>query len=89
MPPFAVTAGICERPGTNECTRESRAECRMRKAECGRQNVICEFKTRVRDETPDSPSHWLPTPASTSSPVKKQGRRVLSSRPQAACWLRL
>ena len=54
-----------------------------------RQNVICEFKTRVRDETPDRPSRWLPTPASTSSPVKKQRRRVLSPRPEAARWLRL
>ena len=54
-----------------------------------RQSAIREFKTRVRDETPDSPSRWLPTPPSTSSPVKKQKRRVESPRPQVARWLRL
>ena len=37
-----------------------------------RQSAIGEFKTRVRDDTPDSPSRWLPTPPSTSFPVKKQ-----------------
>ena len=40
-----------------------------------RQSAIREFKARVREETPDSPSRWLPTPPSTSSPVKKQRRR--------------
>ena len=55
-----------------------------------RQSAIREFKTRVREETPDSPSRWLPTPPTTSSvPVKKQRRRVESPRPQAVCWLRL
>ena len=54
-----------------------------------RQNVIREFKTKVREETPESPSRWLPTPVTTTSPIKKQKQRVLSSRPQAACWLRL
>ena len=29
-----------------------------------RQSAIREFKTRVRDATPDSPSRWLPTPPS-------------------------
>ena len=38
---------------------------------------------------PDSPSHWLPTPPSTLSPVTKQKRRVESLRPQVARWLRL
>ena len=54
-----------------------------------RQNVIREFKTRVTEETPDSPSRWLPTPPSTSSPVKKQVKRFASPRPQAVRWLRL
>ena len=54
-----------------------------------RQSTIREFKTRVRDGTPDSPSRWLPTPPSTSSPVKKQRRRTASPRPQAVRWLRL
>ena len=48
-----------------------------------RQSAIREFKTRVREETPDSPSRWPPTPPSTSSPVKKQMRRAASPRPQA------
>ena len=55
-----------------------------------RQSAIREFKTRVREETPDSPSRWLPTPPTTSSvPVIKQRRRVESPRPQAVRWLRL
>ena len=55
-----------------------------------RQSAIREFKTRVRDETPDSPSRWLPTPPTTSSaPVEKQRRRAASPRPQAVRWLRL
>ena len=55
-----------------------------------RQSAIREFKTRVREETPDSPSRWLPTPPITISvPVKKQRRRVESPRPQAVRWLRL
>ena len=55
-----------------------------------RQNAIREFKARVREETPESPSRWLPTPPTTSSaPVKKQRRRVESPRPQAVRWLRL
>ena len=54
-----------------------------------RQSAIREFKTRVRDETPESPTRWLPPPPTTSSaPVKKQ-RRVQSPRPQAVGWLRL
>ena len=32
-----------------------------------RQSAIWEFKARVREETPGSPSRWLPTPPSTSS----------------------
>ena len=35
-----------------------------------RQSAIREFKARVREEIPDSPSRWLPNPPSTSSPVK-------------------
>ena len=55
-----------------------------------RQSAIREFKTRVREETPESPTLWLPTPPTTSSvPVKKQRRRVESPRPQAVRWLRL
>ena len=55
-----------------------------------RQSAIREFKTRVREETPESPTRWLPTPPTTSSaPVKKQRRRVQSPRPQAVRWLRL
>lgn len=54
-----------------------------------RQSTIREFKARVRDETPNSPSRWLPTPPSTSSPVKKQRSRMASPRPEAARWLRL
>ena len=54
-----------------------------------RQSAIREFKARVRQETPDSPSRWLPTPPPTSSPVKKQRRRMPSPRPQAVRWLRL
>jgi len=55
-----------------------------------RQTAIREFKARVREETPESPTRWLPTPPTTSSaPVKKQRRRVESPRPQAVRWLRL
>ena len=54
-----------------------------------RQSAMREFKTRVRDETPDSPSRWLSSPPSTSSPMKKQRRRAASPRPQAVRWLRL
>ena len=54
-----------------------------------RQSAIREFKARVREETPESPSRWLPTPPVTSSSVKKQRRRVESPRPQAVRWLRL
>ena len=55
-----------------------------------RQSAIREFKARVREETPESPTRWLPTPPTTSSaPVKKQRRRVESPRPQAVRWLRL
>ena len=54
-----------------------------------RQSALQEFKARVREETPDSPSSWLPTPPSTSPPVKKQRRRTASPRPQAVRWLRL
>ena len=41
-----------------------------------RQSVIRDFKTRVTEETPDSPSRWLPTPPPTSSPVKKTEEEV-------------
>ena len=55
-----------------------------------RQSAIQEFKARVREETPESPTRWLPTPPTTSSgPVKKQRRRVDSPRPQPVRWLRL
>jgi len=55
-----------------------------------RQSAIREFKARVREETPESPSRWLPTPPTKSSaPVKKQRQRVESPRPQAVHWLRL
>ena len=54
-----------------------------------RQSAIQEFKTQVRDKMPDSPSHWLPTPPSTSSPGKKQRRREASPHPQGVRWLRL
>ena len=41
-----------------------------------RQSAIREFKTRVREETPESPTRWLPTPPTTSSaPVKKTGAK--------------
>ena len=54
------------------------------------QSAIREFKTRVREETPESPTRWLPTPPTTgSAPVKKQRRRVESPRPQAVRWSRL
>lgn len=53
-----------------------------------RQSAVREFKTRLREEGPDSPSRWLPTPPPTTSPVKKK-RRAESPRPQAARWLRL
>ena len=52
-----------------------------------RQSAIREFKARVREETSDSPSSWLPTPPSASSPVRR--RRAASPRTQAVCWLRL
>ena len=54
-----------------------------------RQSAIREFKARVREETPDSPSRWLPTQPSTSSPVQKRRWRAASPRPQADRWLRL
>ena len=54
-----------------------------------RQSAIREFKTRVREETPESPSRWLPTPPPTSSPAKKQRKRLASPRPQAVRWLKL
>ena len=54
-----------------------------------RQSAIREFKTRVREETPESPSRWLPTPPSTVAPVRKQRRKAESPRPQAVRWLRL
>ncbi|CAH3118604.1 unnamed protein product, partial [Porites lobata] len=37
-----------------------------------RQSAIREFKARVREETPESLSRWLPTPPVTLSSVKKQ-----------------
>ena len=49
-----------------------------------------EGATRVREETSESPTRWLPTPPTTSSaPVEKQRRRVESLHPQAVRWLRL
>ena len=55
-----------------------------------RQSAIREFKARVREETPESPSRWLPTPpTTTSSPAKKQRKTFASPRPQAVRWLRL
>ena len=54
-----------------------------------RQSVLREFKTRVTEETPESPSRWLPTPPPTSSPAKKQRKRIASPRPKAVRWLRL
>ena len=54
-----------------------------------RQSAIREFKTRVREETPESPSRWLPTPPPTSSPAIKQRKRFASPRPQAVRWLKL
>ena len=54
-----------------------------------RQSAIREFKARVREETPNSPSRWLPSPPVTSSPLKKQRRRNASPRPEAVRWLRL
>ena len=48
-----------------------------------RQSGIREFKARVRDETPNSLSGWLPSPPVTVSPVKKQRRRNASPRPEA------
>ena len=53
-----------------------------------RQSAIREFKTRVREETPESPTRWLPTPPTTSSSPAKR-RRAASPRPQAVRWLRL
>ena len=42
-----------------------------------RQSAIREFKTRVREETPESPTRWLPTPPTTSSaPVKSKGEEL-------------
>ena len=54
-----------------------------------RQSAVREFKARVRDETPNSPPRWLPSPPVTVSPVKKQRRRNASPRPEAVRWLRL
>ena len=54
-----------------------------------RQSAIRDFKTGIRDETPNSPSRWLPTQPSNEPTVKKQRRRIESPRPQAARWLRL
>ena len=54
-----------------------------------RQSAIREFKARMRDETPNSPSRWLPSPPVTVSPVKKQRRRNASPHPEAVRWLRL
>ena len=72
--------GVCLGTGPNECTGNL-----VRNPQ--RQSAIREFKTR--DETPYSPSRWLPTLPSTSSPATKQKRRVESPRPQVARWLRL
>ena len=54
-----------------------------------RQSAMREFKTRVREETPESPSRWLPTPPPISSSAKKQRKRLASPRPQAVRWLKL
>lgn len=37
----------------------------------------------MREETPESPSRWLPTPPVKFSPLKTQRRRVQSPRPEA------
>lgn len=54
-----------------------------------RQSAIREFKARVREETPESTSRWLPTPPVTVSPMRKNRRRDESPRPRVARWLRL
>ena len=54
-----------------------------------RQSAIGEFKAKVRDETPNSPFRWLPSPPVMVSPVKKQWQRNASPRPEAVRWLRL
>ena len=54
-----------------------------------RQSAIREFKARVKEETSESPSRWLPTPPVTVSPMRKKRRRVESTRPQVVRWLRL
>ena len=41
-----------------------------------RQSSNREFKARVRDETPNSPSRWLPSPPVTVSPVKNSGEEM-------------
>ena len=54
-----------------------------------RQSAIREFKARVREETPDSPSRWLPSSPVTVSPVRKKRRSYENPRPQAVRWLQL
>ena len=55
-----------------------------------RQSAVREFKTRVREKTPERPTRWLPTlPTTSSAPVKKQPQRVQSPRLQAVHWLQL
>ena len=54
-----------------------------------RQSAIREFKAKVRDETPNSPSRWLRSPPVTVSPVKKKQQRNASPRLEAVRWLRL
>ena len=54
-----------------------------------RQSAIREFKARVRHETPDSPSRWLPSPLMRVPSVKRKRRRVERLRNQAVRWLRL
>ena len=54
-----------------------------------RESAIQEFKARVRDETPNSPSRWLRSPPVMVSPVKKQRQRNASPRLEAVRWLRL
>ena len=53
------------------------------------QSAIHEFKARVRDETPNNPSRWRPSPPVTVSPVKKLRRRNANPRLEAVRWLKI
>ena len=61
---------VCEGSGANECPGKSTTRNPQR------QSAIREFKARVRDETPKSPSRWLPSPPVTVSPVKRSGEEM-------------